>query len=555
MVLHLPRWATDCLKRADPSLAASTRPFALWEKQKSAMRLVELDLAASRLGLHVGQTLSDARAICPELDVREIDRGSIESIFADFGDWHSNASPLVSVLTDHAAYGDLCLDITGVSHLFGGEKAMLAFLTGRLSELGYTVIGAVAPSIGAAWALAHYKPGTIVDDNIADVLSPLPVAALRISEEQIGHLTMMGLKHVGQLLTRDRQSLAARFGASFIIRLDQALGRIEERFTPRVPIAERYAERRFAEPIGLIDDVLMTAHDLAVRLTEELKSAGLGAQSFHLFLYRVDHKVMTMSVSAARATRDPHHISRLFVHRAERLEGDYDSGFGIDMIRLGASAFTPIAETQLGAFEAADGAEDLDRLYDRVASRLGSAAVLRAKPVNSHIPELAVRLEPALERTPDDPQAILNIPRKRPLRLLLQPEMIEVFAAEVPDGPPPGMVWRRMRYRFVKAYGPERIGTEWWTLPQALLKLALPDEEPAEPDEIKSEKPKPKEPKYGWGAEDEPKKPEWVANDGVELTRDYFIVEDDSGRRFWVFREGQYARGVTQRWFMHGLFG
>ena len=61
----------------------------------------------------------------PALDVREIDHPALEHVFADFADWHSNASPIVAVLTDMTAYGDLILDVTGVSHLFGGEVAML----------------------------------------------------------------------------------------------------------------------------------------------------------------------------------------------------------------------------------------------------------------------------------------------------------------------------------------------------------------------------------------------------------------------------------------------
>ena len=39
LMLHLPRWATDCLKRADPALAQSDKPLVLWEKQRGAMRV------------------------------------------------------------------------------------------------------------------------------------------------------------------------------------------------------------------------------------------------------------------------------------------------------------------------------------------------------------------------------------------------------------------------------------------------------------------------------------------------------------------------------------
>ena len=171
-----------------------------------------------------------------------------------------------------------------------------------------------------------------------------------------------------------------------------------------------------------------------------------------------------------------------------------------------------------------------------MVSRLGPLNITRPKFVNTHIPERAVKLEPAIARSDDDNDALPNARLKRPLRLLPKPEPITVLFAEVPDGPPPGMVWRRIEYRFAKASGPERIGVEWWTLPMALV--------PA-PKAEKSAPAKPKE---------EGQSPEHAINDGIELTRDYYIAEDGSGRRFWLFREGLYATGMTQRWYMHGIF-
>ena len=528
LALTLPRWATDCLRRADPTLASLTRPLVLWEKQKGAMRIVALDLAASAAGLFIGQSLSDARAICPILEVREIDQQAVTQLFCDFADWHSNATPLVGVMTDRTPYGDLVLDITGVTHLFGGEAAMLDRLIGRLVELGFSVQGAIAPTIGAAWALAHFNPGTITEDP-QSALSHLPVAALRLDETQIMSLNQMGLKQVGQLYTRSRQSLTARFGIAFLMRLDQALGAINERLVPRLPLVDYYTERRFAEPIGLMDDVLMTARDLAHQLSGRLEQAGLGAQTFHLFLYRTDHKLISMSVNAARGTRDALHIARLFIHRSERLGGEYDAGFGIDMIRLAASSLSELDAEQTGAFEVA-GTEDLNKLYDRMASRLGPQAVLRSKFVNSHIPERAVILEPVVARTEDDPNAAPNPALRRPLRLLPAPEPIVVALAEVPDGPPPNMVWRRVTYRFVKASGPERIAAEWRNAGQA-LKLTADTAETAKAAEA----------------------PDDYYEEG-ELSRDYYVAEDDGGRRFWLFRLGLLGIAREPRWYMHGFF-
>ena len=533
-MLFLPTWPTDYLKRRDFQLQG---PLALYERIKGGLRLAAIDAEAASKGLSVGQNLADARAMVPELTVREIDRPLLEAAFADFADWHSNASPLVSVVTDVTAFGDLVLDITGVAHLFGGERAMLRTMLTRLRDLGYTVSGAIAPTIGAAWAVSHFARSQVVEaGDMEAVLDALPVAALRLDPTQIAGLTQMGLKTIGQIRPRERKPLQARFGILLLARLDQAYGTLEERLTPRLPIAERYAERRFADPIGLMDDVLMTTHDLAIQLGIRLEAEGLGGQAFHLFLYRVDHKVMALSVNSARLTRDPEHITKLFSNRSERLEGEYDAGFGIDMVRLAVSSVAELDAVQLGAFSHQGVAEDLDQLNDRMSSRLGSLAVLRTQLVASHIPERAARLVPALVANNDRPAAW---PRPiRPLRLLPVPEIVAINA-EVPEGLPASMIWRRQSYKIEKASGPERLGAEWWRSGQRLELV------PPEP----TRKPEPGE---------KPEKPPYIPNlllfDPDSVTRDYYVVEDGEGRRFWIYRQGFHRDDEPATWYLHGIF-
>jgi protein ImuB len=238
---------------------------------------------------------------------------------------------------------------------------------------------------------------------------------------------------------------------------------------------------------------------------------------------------MTLTVNAARPTRDPAHIARLFVHRAERLSGEYDAGFGIDLIRLGASSTSPISAQQMGAFDAEDGTTSVLELYDRMTSRLGPLGVVHSRLVDTHVPERAVKLEPAVVAA--DAPAEFPPPRApRPLRLLPQPEPITVTFAQVPDGPPPSMIWRRVAYRFVRSSGPERIGDEWWL---SQKKLMLTEETVQEV----------------------------MANGRLEqyykegrAARDYFVAEDETGRRFWIFREGLYEAAASPRWFLHGFF-
>ncbi|MHA6299441.1 Y-family DNA polymerase [Devosia sp. CAU 1758] len=535
LCLFLPYWPTEYLKRRDPDLKP---PLVLYEKIKGGLRLAALDREASREGLRIGQALADARAMLPGLTIIEQDIGMLVSAFADFADWHSNVSPLVAVMQDMAPFGDLVLDIRGVAHLFGGEAEMLRMVLNRLRGLGYTVSGAIASTIGAAWAISHFARSRIVaSDQLVDVLDALPVAALRLDQTQMDLLAQMGLKTLGELRMRPRKPLLARFGASLILRLDQAYGHIEERMTPRVPPVDHFVERKFFEPISTLDDVLLTAEGLAENLSQLLESEGLGAQTFHLFLYRVDHKVMTLSLNAARLTRDPRHIADLFRHRAQRLEEEnYDPGFGIDMVRLAASSLDRLEASQLSSFTIETGASDLDQLTDRLTSRLGALSVLKTELVESHIPEKAARLVPAVAGV--TMQRPVGPDRDRPLRLLPQPELVAINA-EVPDGLPASMMWRRQQYRLVKAAGPERLSAEWWRSGERLKLVPLPKPKKPEPGE------KPRLPPYI---------PDLPLFDPVTATRDYYVVEDQAGHRFWVFRLGLYGGKIHPIWYLHGFF-
>jgi protein ImuB len=50
----------------------------------------------------------------------------------------------------------------------------------------------------------------------------------------------------------------------------------------------------------------------------------------------------------------------------------------------------------------------------------------------------------------------------------------------------------------------------------------------------------------------------WKRRDGAigktGLTRDYYRIEDERGRRFWVFRHGLFGEKPDPKWYLHGLF-
>ena len=117
----------------------------------------------------------------------------------------------------------------------------------------------------------------------------------------------------------------------------------------------------------------------------------------------------------------------------------------------------------------------------------------------------------------------------RPLLLLPRAEPAEVTAL-VPDGPPRRFCWRGVTYEVAGAQGPERIASEWWRLRTLNPSTHSRDSEDPILNGVKAERQQ-------------------------ALTRDYYLVEDADGHRFWLYREGLYGRETTAaRWFVHGLF-
>jgi len=155
-------------------------------------------------------------------------------------------------------------------------------------------------------------------------------------------------------------------------------------------------------------------------------------------------------------------------------------------------------------FEDDDKTEREAALLDSIGERIGPSRIKHFEPIASHLPERAEALRTGA-RKPCEWQSPAGM-RPRPLFLLQRAEEAQVMAL-LPEGPPKRFRWRGMTHGVLHSEGPERIADEWWRNPE----------------------PKP--------------------------DRDYYFVEDERGRRFWIYREGVSDESSAPRWFVHGLFG
>ncbi|CAA7621416.1 Protein ImuB [Magnetospirillum sp. UT-4] len=456
-------------------------------------RLAAVDRAAAQAGLGPGMSLADALALVPEVKAVAAEPEADQALLAALAERCGHYTPFTAL---DGADG-VWLDIAGCDHLFGGEAALLEHLLARMARLGLAARAGLADTPGAAWAVSRFGNGrTIVPPGAQrGMLAPLPLAALRLPAAVLATLDGLGLRRIGDLYAIPAATLTARFGPQVARRLGQALGSEGEPISPIRPPLPHRLHAAFAEPMGRREDVAEATRRLVARLCRRLGAEHLGLRRLEVAAFGVDGGVQRVEAGTGRPVRDPRALMRLLAEKLDRL----NTGFGIEMLSVAAPEVAPLAPEQ-GGMEAAQEDTTLAPLLDSLGNRLGFDKVARLAPHRSHLPERAVRPQPAAAAPPPEswPEA------RRPLRLFSHPEPVEAVAP-VPDSPPVLFRWRRRTHRVARADGAERIACEWW-------RRAAPE-------------------------------------------RDYYLVEDQQGRRFWLFRQGLFGADPPPKWFIHGVFG
>jgi protein ImuB len=489
-------------------------PFVLIDKGVHGLTLHALNPAARTAGLWRGQAHADACAMLPHLISAPAEQDRDLAALKRLALWAERFSPSVAIDILIPGYEGLFLDMTGGAHLFGGEAAMLAELRGRLARVGVEAQLAMADSPAAAWALARFSGEAEVvapTGGLRQALAGLPVEGLRLEPKALALLKRFGLKTIGDLYGLPRAGLARRFrgeiGFRVVERLDQALGVLPESLDPERPAPCYRVWTPFAEPVIDMAGVGVSLPGLAEALCGQLSRDGRGARRLRLTGFRVDGRVTLIEAGLSAPAATPAHLMRLL--REKGLE-KLDLGFGIDALMLSAEKAEPL-ETRQGQMDDSMGeapTHALATLIDRLQARLGEPAVRRPQLTESWVPERSEAWTPAGPEAPPAPER--DDARLRPILLFEAPEPVQTLA-ELPDGVPARFIWRRAARRVVKAEGPERLGAEWWAPPQG--------------------------------------KP--------QRSRDYYRVEDDNGRRYWLYREGLYGREDADRaptWWIAGVF-
>jgi protein ImuB len=419
------------------------------------------------------------------------------------------------------------------------------------------------------------------------LLAGLPLTALRLEPTVMAMLREVGIDTLGGLLRLPAKSLASRFPASVSLRLAELAGTRGEPIMHPGNEELPQATHDFELPLSLasVDDATIASllEQLVGRCVPSLAARGEGVVSLQV---RLEPAMTTIQESKAttpptvidvglfRPSISPRHLVELVRLRMSRMKLPRE----IEAITVEVITTGPAICRQRPLFDsgpdgtagetAASQASEVSLLLDRLAGRLGRPAVFGPRPVADAQPEhawiatppaalpvatptgtgrglvppsrqrkkmggagrndhrskkpsvfppigqgrpLAEKgsgglFSPSIARRPIHADAgrrpIWMPPRPMPLEPL-QAGMISV----APDGPPVRFRLGGVVHHIRVAHGPERIETAWWR--------------------------------------------------GPTVRRDYYVVETESGARFWLFRRlgGKAVRGSRgSGWYLHGVF-
>lgn len=494
VAIWFPHLKTDWMIHQQPEL--KDIPFVLVLADHGRMRITEVSALTRARGIYAGMIAADARVILPAVQVFDDKPGLTDKLLKKLCLSCIKYTPVTSI----DAQNGLILDVTGCTHLWGSEETYLKTIVEKIQACGFKVRASMADTIGTAWAICRYGKikAIIKPREQAEALMSLRPAALRLEIDILARLQKLGLCTISSFMNMQRSVLRRRFGAQLLLRLDQALGNEEEFIEPVIPIAPHNERLSCLEPIVTATGIEIGLQNLLETLCKRLRQEGKGLRIALFKCYRVDGKVEQIAIRTNHASDNPNHLFKLFEIKIATIE----PALGIELFTLETSKvedIIPLQETFWTANSSLQSTE-IAELLDNLESKFGNNIIHRYLPDEHHLPERSIKLANSLK---EKPITAWTTGKLRPIQLLKEPKPIEV-TVPIPDYPPMNFRYNGKLHKVEKADACERIESEWWL--------------------------------------------------DVGLHRDYYIVEDEEGKRYWLFRLGYYDGNKNPAWFIHGFF-
>ena len=484
--------------RASPELQGL--PLVITNGPGARAEILSASHEAFSQGVRIGQTLPQARTVCPRIEVRIASPVLMKAAREAMLDVALSMAPRAELAEPSSGLflseGAIYVDAGGTQALHGSESTFASMLHARAERAGIRGVVAVASSRSTARLvarhLAHISHSPVAsvhasirtsapfhtsapapkDDAPTEILSPeaelaflapLPIDLLDPDDRTAQALTRFGVHCIRDLLRLSRRDLAARLGPGLLSLVARARGEGSETplAEPRITSLEEAID--LEAPIGNLEPLSFVFRGLLSRLVERLTLRALGCVELRLALQLENGAQESRRIGVASPCQDERVLLRLLRLAME----SKPPSAAIDRVTLICEGVA-LRREQLDLFlPRGPSANELDQTLAELSAICGASRVGSPGVVDDHRPD-AFALKPFVKRKPRSRDQIRNHQTPAPprqglhltLRALRPPLRAEV---RIERGRPIFARSAMSQGRIVDSAGPWRSTGHWWS--------------------------------------------------------------------------------------------
>ncbi|MDB6120231.1 MAG: polymerase family protein, partial [Verrucomicrobiaceae bacterium] len=422
---------------------------------KEKDRILHVNEAAERSGVHPGMTATQGQARCPRIVFLHRDPASEASAQQLLLDSALQWTPDY----ESTAPGICVMDLDHLRDMEGKEETCGHSLHEQLIDQKLDARVGFAMNVDLAILAAQAATPVLVlrnDQEAAAFLHGLSITALRPSPEVLDILKLWGISTLGALVKLPRSAVTARLGKEGLLLWDMAAGGRERLLKLVRPPIDYKEEQDLEYSLESLNPMLFLLRRMLQRLCCRLSSAWMVAASMVLTMRFADENTHSRELKIAEPTRDEELLVRVLHTHLESL----NASAPIIHLSLEIKPARP-AGNQANLFERAlrdpnRFAETLARLEALLGiGRVGKARLLPSRRIDAfNVVGFA---------SPPSPPLLNNdtLPHGLPLRRLRPAATVQVMLVA---GKPASFVQGRQHYEVRDAEGPWLLSGNWWDL-------------------------------------------------------------------------------------------
>lgn len=454
------------------------------DEVRSQDRLAAVCARAFCAGVRPGQTSAEANAKLAGLQLEVVERTQVQQqllvvaeIAAQFGTVPSwNAQRDVDTVW---------IDVSGIGHLYGGERQLCEELAEQVRFLGHRVRIAVASGPQIAQAIARFGHSSvhIIDSEAsasAEALADLPLASLPLDQGRIAWLGRLGIFQVRQLAQLPALAASSRLGPEALSVLQLVSGVDPLPLVPGAFPRTLQEESSWEEPVDGISPLLFVLRGIVARLSARLRGRGEACSSIECELTHdpavarhlqvLAHTVLVFELAAPLYQEsDLERVIRARLESCQLLAPTM--GLKVRVSQLTAQVQHQLGLSQKSARSLQSGGswvQEFPVLAAELQSDIGSDHVGTLSTRLSHVPENCSVFKPLLDKKiskPPKQQAPLSMHKlglsphvSRLTRLLPYPQRLNVPLREGETFALGGQLYVIQRLRFMSRLAE----SQWW---------------------------------------------------------------------------------------------